>query len=190
MNNTASSLLPSQLPKLAKPRIMAQSNILIYVLRHDLRLTDNPILHHLAAKTDHGFTHVLPLYVFAAHQIEVSGFISDGSPSPYPEARSTVSKVWRTGPHRAKFIAQSVWGLKADLESVGSGLTIRAGMLSDAIRDLIQGFSQNEEHVGAVWMTSEEGVEERRDERALSALCEKNGVQFRLWEDEKYYVDE
>lgn len=190
MDTTAAALLPPQLAPLATLNTMAQSNILIYVMRHDLRLTDNPVLHHLAVTSDHGFTHVLPLYVFAAHQIEVSGFIKDGSPSPYPEARSTVSKVWRTGPHRAKFIAQSVWALKEDLEAVGSGLLIRAGMLSDVIRHLIEGFSGNEEHVGAVWMTCEEGVEERRDERALSALCEKNGVQFRLWEDEKYYVDE
>lgn len=169
---------------------MTQPSVLIYVLRHDLRLQDNPVLHHLASKDDHGFTYLVVLYVFQAQQIEVSGFISDGSACPYPEARSIVSKVWRTGPHRAKFIVQSVWNLKESLESVGSNLLIRAGNPSDIIEDMVEGFSQKELHVGAVWMTSEEGVEERRDQRAISAICQKHGAEFKLWTDEKYYVDE
>lgn len=169
---------------------MAKPNLLIYLLRHDLRLSDNPVFHWLASRSDHGFTHLLPLYVFSAQQIEVSGFIKDGSPSPYPEARSTVSKVWRTGPHRAKFIAQSVWNLKESLEKVDSGLLVRAGKPSDVIQSLIEGLNEKGQHVGAVWMTSEEGVEERRDQKAVSAVCQKLGVDFELRDDEKYYIDE
>lgn len=169
---------------------MTQPNVLIYVLRHDLRLQDNPVLHHLASKGDHGFTHLVPVYGFSSQQIEVSGFISDGSACPYPEAKGSVSNVWRTGPHRAKFITQSVWNLKESLESVGSGLLIRVGTLSDIVEDMVEGFSKKELHVGAVWMTSEEGVEERRDQKAVSAICEKHGAEFKLWTDEKYYVDE
>lgn len=169
---------------------MTQPNILIYVLRHDLRLRDNPVLHHLASSDDHGFTHLLPVYVFPSYQIEVSGFISDGGSSPYPEARSNVSKVWRTGPHRAKFITQSIWNLKESLESVGSGLLIRVGKPAEVIEHLVEGFSQKEARVGAVWMTSEEGVEERREQKAISAICEKHGAGFKAWHDEKYYVDE
>lgn len=170
---------------------MAKSNnILLYLLRHDLRLSDNPVFHRLASNNDHGFTHLLPVYVFAAHQIEVSGFIKDGSPSPYPEARSTVSKVWRTGPHRAKFIVQSVWNLKENLESVGSGLVLRAGKPSDAIQSLIEGLNERGQHVGAVWLTAEEGVEERKEQKAVSVVCHKLGADFKLWEDEKFYIDE
>lgn len=169
---------------------MAKSNVLVYILRHDLRLSDNPIFHRLATQTDYGFTHLLPIYVFAAHQIEISGLINDGSPSPYPEARGTVSKVWRTGPHRAKFIAQSVWNLKESLESVGSGLLLRAGKPSDVIQHLIENLREKGQHVGAVWMTNEEGVEERRDQKAVAAICHKFGADFRMWEDEKYYIDE
>lgn len=169
---------------------MAKSNILIYLLRHDLRLSDNPVFHRLATRGDHGFTHLLPVYVFPAQQIEVSGFIKDGSPSPYPEARGDVSKVWRTGPHRARFTAQSVWNLKESLESVESSLIIRVGLISEIVQSLIDGLKQNQEQVGAVWMTGEEGVEERRDQKAVSAICEKLGADFLLWDDEKYYVDE
>lgn len=170
---------------------MAKSNILIYLLRHDLRLSDNPVFHRLAAQSDHGFTHLLPVYVFPAQQIQLSGFIKDGSPCPYPEARGAVSKVWRTGPHRARFIVQSVWDLKESLENVESGLVLRVGLIGDVVEALIDGLQQNQEHqVGAVWMTGEEGAEERSDQKAVSAVCKKLGTDFLLWDDEKYYVDE
>ncbi|ROW16499.1 hypothetical protein VPNG_02899 [Cytospora leucostoma] len=169
---------------------MAKSNILIYLLRHDLRLSDNPIFHRLATHDDHGFTHLLPVYIVPAHQVQVSGFIKNGSPCPYPEARASVSKVWRTGPHRAKFLAQSLWDLKESLESVDSGLVLRVGLLSDVVEGLIDGLQQNQENVGAVWMTSEEGVEECREQEAVSSICKKFDTDFLLWDDEKYYVDD
>lgn len=169
---------------------MAKSNILIYLLRHDLRLSDNPIFHRLATQDDHGFTHLLPVYILPAQQVQVSGFIKNGSPSPYPEARASVSKVWRTGPHRAKFLAQSLWDLKESLESVDSGLVLRVGLFSDVVEGLIDGLQQNQENVGAVWMTSEEGVEECREQEAVSSICKKFDTDFLLWDDEKYYVDE
>ncbi|KAL0937624.1 cryptochrome dash [Colletotrichum truncatum] len=169
---------------------MAATNILIYLLRHDLRIADNPILHHLATAPDHGFTHVLPVYIFPAHQIEISGFIRDGSKSPNPEARSEVGKFWRCGPHRAKFIAQSVWNLKDSLENAGNGLCLRAGRFGDVVDDLLQGFMDKKQKVGAVWMTAEEAVEERRDEKAVSTVCSKHGVNFKTWLDEKYFIDD
>lgn len=101
-----------------------------------------------------------------------------------------MSKVWRTGPHRARLITQSVWDLKQSLESVGSGLVIRVGMFADVVKGLLDGFRDRQDNVGAVWMTGEEGVEERRDQRAVSAVCKKYGIDFELWADEKYYVDE
>ncbi|KAA8569435.1 hypothetical protein EYC84_001071 [Monilinia fructicola] len=132
---------------------MSDSKILIYLMRRDLRVGDNPILHSLVDNKDHGFTHLLPLYVFAAQQIEVSGFITeDGGKSPYPDARSQVGAFWRCGPHRAKFVAQSVWDLKNGLEKIGSGLSIRVGMVDEVVQRLIEGFEQtNESKVSAVW---------------------------------------
>ncbi|KAH8812668.1 DASH family cryptochrome [Xylogone sp. PMI_703] len=184
---------------------MAPSNLLIYVLRRDLRQADNPILHKLATSPDHGFTHLLPVYVFAAQQIEVSGFLvpaSDTTPppkSPYPEAKSRVGGFWRCGPHRAKFLAESVWDLKSSLENVGSGLCVRVGLVRDVVSALVEGFQQNDDtgstgetklNVGAVWMTSEEAVEEKEEEKDVKEVCEKLGVGFKLWRDEKYFVDD
>ena len=105
---------------------MPDSNVLIYLLRRDLRVSDNPILHSLATSKNHGFTHVLPLYVFSAQQLEVKGFIPDSNTmSPYREARSKVGGFWRTGPHRVSFLAECIWDLKEGLEKVGSGLESR-----------------------------------------------------------------
>jgi len=166
------------------------SNILVYVLRQDLRVKDNPIFHHLATSEDHSFTHVLPVYVFLSQQTELSGFVQDGDTNPYPEARSQLGGYWRCGPHRARFIGQAVWDLKKSLEALGSGLCIRVGALEDALRGLIEGLVQNGQYVGAVWMTSHVGTEEERDEEAAASVCKETGAQFKLWVDEKYLIDE
>ncbi|KAL9941813.1 hypothetical protein D7B24_003121 [Verticillium nonalfalfae] len=168
----------------------SSTNILIYLLRHDLRVSDNPILHHLATSKDHGFTHLLPVYVFPAHQIETSGFIRDGSKSPYPEARSQVGSFWRCGPHRAKFIVQSVWNLQESFQGLGSGLCLRAGRFDDVLNGLLKGLTEKQQTVGAVWMTLEDAVEEKRDEKAVSSICSENNIEFKLWQDEKYFVDD
>ena len=169
---------------------MSTSRVLVYLIRKELRVSDNPILHHLATSTDHGFTHLLPVFVIPPHQIEVSGFIKDGSKSPFPEARSEVAKYWRCGPHRAKFIGESVWNLKLSLESLDSGLVIRIGRLGDVVQQMIDGLQQKQLKVSTVWLTGLEGTEEKGEEEAVSAACDKAGIDFKLWVDEKYFVDE
>ncbi|KAK3330635.1 putative cryptochrome [Apodospora peruviana] len=170
---------------------MAQpSSVVIHLLRRDLRVGDNPILHHLGSSSSHGFTHCLPLYILTPNQIEVSGFILGDAKSPYPEARSAVGSYLRCGPHRARFLGEAVWNVKESLEALGSGLLIRVGMFKDVVRDLIDGLTAQNHKVGAVWMVSHEGVEENRDEKSVSAICEKEGIDFKLWTDEKYLIDD
>ncbi|KAL8387153.1 hypothetical protein RB595_010118 [Gaeumannomyces hyphopodioides] len=168
---------------------MPGRKILIYLLRKDLRVTDNPVLHHLASHKDHGFTHMLPVFVFPAHQIEVSGFVKDGSKSPYAEARGRVSRYRRCGPYRAKFIAESVWDLKSSFESLDSGLELRAGMFKDVAEGLLDGLKKRGD-TGAVWMTAEVCPEETADEDAIAAVCQQHGFEFQRWVDEKYFVDD
>jgi len=167
---------------------MSDSKLLIYLMRRDLRVSDNPIFHTLSTQSDHGFTHLLPVYVFAAQQVEVSGFIEGEEKSPYPEARSNVAGFWRCGPHRAKYLAESVWDLKEGLEKVGSGLCIRAGMVGPIIDGLLKDIK--EVKVGAVWMTGEEGVEEKGEERQIKQACENAELDCKIWVDEKYLIDE
>jgi deoxyribodipyrimidine photo-lyase len=168
-------------------------HILIYLLRRDLRLADNPIFDEickLSQQSQTTFTHVLPVYVFSAQQLEVSGFLAGpNEKSPFPEARSQLGNFWRCGPFRAKFLAESVWDLKNDLDGIGSSLVIRVGMLGQTVKDLLHDFKKQENagSVGAIWMTAEEGVEEQREVKR-AAQAEK--VDFRLWSDEKYFIDE
>ena len=175
---------------------MSAPRILIYLLRRDLRLADNPILHDVSKlflQSHHPYTHLLPLYVFPAQQIEVCGFLaSDADRSPFPEARSSTGAFWRCGPHRAKFLAESVWDLKKSLENIGSGLEIRVGLLGQVLGKVLEAYRQDAKQgeVVSVWMTEEEGVEEKREERDVRRIVEGEGKEFKLWIDEKYFVDE
>ncbi|KAJ3181693.1 hypothetical protein HDU87_000711 [Geranomyces variabilis] len=178
--------------------------ILLYLLRRDLRLADNPIFASLKSPP---FTHLLPVYIFPADQIEVSGFVASPSASssttpagtaarsPYPEARSRVAGFWRCGIHRAKFLAQSVWELKQHLRTVNSDLDLRVGDIGDALRIILSGYQSDTNgsvanHIARVWMTAEEGTEERRQEHDVRRLCEEFKVGFKLWADEKYLIDD
>ncbi|KAF1916737.1 DNA photolyase, FAD-binding/Cryptochrome [Ampelomyces quisqualis] len=204
---------------------MAAPRVVLYVLRRDIRLSDNPIFHYAAQQvkrnqtskptsggdqrsrdesltSGHGgspFTHFLPLYIFPAHQIEISGFLSSPSEkSPYPEARSKVAKVWRTGPHRAKFIGQGVWDLKQRLEGLacGSGLEMRVGMVAEVVRDILDSYSKLEEGNGCkpkitgVWMTDDDGTEEKDEMREVQKAAAEKNVPFKVFADEKFFIDD
>lgn len=169
---------------------MSRGKLLVYLLRRDLRVSDNPIFHHLATTTDHGFTHLLPVYVFPANQVEVSGFLKDGESSPYPPAKSQVGKFWRCGPHRARFTAEAVWNLKANLDELGSGLILRVGNAKVVLGHLIEELKEHVPCVSAVWMTEEPSWEEVQEQESISALCSEKEIEFKLWKDEKYFVDE
>jgi deoxyribodipyrimidine photo-lyase len=130
--------------------------------------------------------------MFPAQQTEVSGFLSSADEHcPFPEARSQLGGFWRCGPLRAKFLAESVWDLKSSLEHVGSGLTIRVGLAGQIAAALLRDFNATGDvDVYGVWMTSEEGSEEKREERDVRSAVEAAGKEFRLWKDEKYFIDE
>lgn len=91
-------------------------NILLAVLRADLRIHDN-VIFHLAAdpapsSSASGIntnfkkpvTHFLPIYVYDQRFVEVGGLpgIQKG-PGP-KEARTRTGKFWRCGPHRIKCV--------------------------------------------------------------------------------------
>ncbi len=174
---------------------MAKPRVLIYLLRRDLRLADNPVFHEIfkaSQQSKRPYTHVLPLYVFSAQQIETSGFLScPDRRSPYAAARSQHGGFWRCGPRRATFLAESIWDLKNSLEEIGSGLTIRVGMVGDVVKDFLESCKKSGAiDVFGLWMTSEEGVEEKREEQDVRKAVEADGKEFRLWVDEKYLIDE
>lgn len=203
----------------------SHARVALYILRRDVRLSDNPVFHFASRQyqrsrnspsppvgegrnreasltSEHGstpITHLLPIYVFPAHQIESSGFLSSPSDrNPYPEARSQVARVWRTGPHRAKFIGQGVWDLKQKLEGLecGSGLEMRVGMVEDVVRHVLESYAENggdddsKPQITDVWITNDDGTEEQTDQKLVAKLAARHGANFKVWDDTKFYVDE
>lgn len=169
--------------------------VLVYLLRRDLRLADNPIFHELTrlnSQSKRPFTHILPVFLFPAQQVEVSGFLSsEQEKSPYPEARSATGRYWRCGKLRAKFLAESVFDLRSDLERINSGLTIRVGTVKDVVRSILDGYRERDDaEVQGLWMTSEEGWEEQIEEDNARNLMQEEKKEFKLWTDEKYFVDD
>jgi deoxyribodipyrimidine photo-lyase len=158
--------------------------ILIYVLRRDLRVADNPILHQVSrlnSQSQKPFTHFLPVYILPANQIEISGLIpvGEGKKSPYKEARSSVARFWRCGKLRAQFTAESVWDLKSDLEQLSSGLVIRAGTVKDVVQSILKGYRESKTaEVHGLWMTSEEGWEEKVEEGQVKKLLDQENVKL------------
>ncbi|KAK4181352.1 putative mitochondrial cryptochrome DASH precursor [Triangularia setosa] len=170
----------------------APQNILIHIIRRDLRSSDNPLFHAAATAPDEEkFDAHLPIFVFDASQVDVSGFIKfEGATNPYKSPRSQVAGYPRCGPYRAKFLAESVWDLSESLKALGSGLFIRVGKIADVLESLIDELAMKDARVGTVWMTSHEGSEEKADERAIASLCGKIGAKWKLWVDEKYFIDD
>ncbi|KAJ4147530.1 hypothetical protein LMH87_002042 [Akanthomyces muscarius] len=170
---------------------MPASKVLVYLLRRDLRVSDNPVFQRLTSTSDHGFTHLLPVVVLPPDQVETSGFLQPGQTSPFPPAKSKVGKFWRCGPHRTKFLAEAVWDLKDTLSSRHSDLIIRIGPPADVVRGIIQHLkSSGKGAVSAVWMTDDVPFEERRHQAEISAICDSANVDFTLIPDEKYYIDD
>lgn len=165
------------------------NKLLVYILRRDIRAIDNPIFHNLAT-ADHGFTHLLPVYVLPPHQLEVSGLLKDNEKSPYPPAVSQVGKFWRCGPARTKFITESIWDLKSSLEKLNSGMILRVGSYSDVLTQIVESLKEQNQSVDSVWLTEEPSKEEVDDQNAISSVCSRHGIKFQMWQDEKYFIDD
>lgn len=85
-------------------------NVLLAVLRADLRLQDHQIF-HLAAEPSPSssslhlrkpITHFLPIYVFDQRMIEVGGLPGLQKAAPAKEARTRAAGFWRCGEHRTR----------------------------------------------------------------------------------------
>ncbi|KAL5529735.1 hypothetical protein ACEPAG_5720 [Sanghuangporus baumii] len=160
--------------------------ILIYVLRHDLRLADNPVF-TAAAKARDQFTHIIPLFVLNPIQYELSGFLRPSEQSPFPEARSRIGHFWRCGPHRTKFLAESLFDLKKTLQKAGSDLVIRTGETHKVVRSIISALNCGDSEVKAVWMTRDFATEELDEERRICKALPSN-VSFKVVDDESTLI--
>jgi deoxyribodipyrimidine photo-lyase len=93
-----------------------------------------------------------------------------------------------------QFIADGVWDLKEKLKGLGcnSGLEMRVGRTAEVVSDIIDWYSQNEHagKVSGVWITNDDTTEEKKEVASVKKLAEQHGVDFKAWDDEKFYIDE
>ncbi|CAE6430806.1 unnamed protein product [Rhizoctonia solani] len=150
--------------------------IAIAILRNDLRVSDNPILY--AARDAPGITHLLPLFVFDERQVElngVSGFKEAQRPKDeaLTQAKTRICGFWRTGRHRACFLAQSVFDMKSQLKSVGSDLGIYLGRPEIIVPHLVNRLQERGDKIEGVWLQQESASEEIAVERRLSRALKR-----------------
>ncbi|PWN53911.1 cryptochrome [Violaceomyces palustris] len=155
-------------------------NVLIAVLRNDLRLHDHPVLYYCADPTPAGakfktdVTHVLPVYVWDQRNVEVGGFPGlvkadrrGGGKGQAQLAKTRELGLWRCGAHRLKFLNNSVFDLRDRLRSVGSDLAMFAGTPEAVVPALVKEIRQKGDTVEGVWMTKEVNTEEVNVEKRL-----------------------
>lgn len=129
---------------------------LIYWLRHDLRLHDNPVLAALPAAT----AALLPVYCFDPDYFG-------------PDAYLGLPKV---GPHRLAFLLASLADLQASYTRLGSGVHFVVGRPAEVLPALARQLGAQ-----AVWASAEHTTEEATAAAALAAALGP-AVPLRLFE--------
>ncbi|EPQ29915.1 uncharacterized protein PFL1_02588 [Pseudozyma flocculosa PF-1] len=160
-------------------------NVLIAVLRNDLRLHDHPIFHYCAEPTPSGakfkqpVTHVLPVYVWDQRQVEVGGFPGiqkadkqGGGLGQQQYAKTRELGLWRCGVHRVKFVNNSVFDLRDRLRKKGCDLAMYAGTPEAIVPGLIRAIRNTGDTVEAVWMGKEVNTEEVNVEKRLQRILD------------------
>ncbi|QKG52496.1 deoxyribodipyrimidine photo-lyase [Hymenobacter sp. BRD67] len=116
----------------------------LYWLRSDLRLHDNPVL---AALPPHA-TALLPVYCFDPVTL---------GPDPY-------LGLPRTGPHRLPFLLDTLADLQRRYAALGAGIHFVVGRPADVLPALAR-----QHGAAAVWTSAELTTEEAETEAALEA---------------------
>jgi deoxyribodipyrimidine photo-lyase len=179
----------------ASEETASEESIGVLFVRRDLRLANNPILHHLSVDIPgvikYTPTHLLVVYVLPPDQVETSGLLKAGEASPYPPALSENSHAWRTGLHRVRFLAESVWDMKESLEELGMGLIIRVGSFPEVLESINSHYSRLKygPQVSEVYIAKGYSVDELREERELFATCTYLGIRYVSFDDRKPLVN-
>ncbi|XP_072269489.1 cryptochrome DASH-like [Pyxicephalus adspersus] len=145
----------------------AAARIIICLLRNDLRYHDNEVLLWAHRNADH----IIPLYCFDPRHYLGTHYYN------FP----------KTGPHRLKFLLESVQDLRNTLKKRGSNLLLRRGHPEDVIEGLIKQLGP----VSAVAFQQEATKEELDVEKSVKQVCTSNGVQIQsIWGSTLYHRDD
>ncbi|KAM9307579.1 cryptochrome DASH [Gastrophryne carolinensis] len=145
----------------------AAARVVICLLRNDLRFHDNEVLLWAHRNADH----IVPLYCFdPRHYLGTHNY-------NFP----------KTGPHRLKFLLESVQDLRTTLKQKGSNLLLRRGHPEQVIDDLIKQMGP----VSAVAFAEEVTKEELDVERSVKQVCSRHGVKVQtVWGATLYHRDD
>ncbi|XP_070576527.1 cryptochrome DASH-like [Ptychodera flava] len=143
----------------------SKARTVICLLRNDLRLHDNEVLHW----AQHNADFVVPLYCF----------------DPRHYGGTYHFNFPKTGPFRCKFLLESVSDLRQTLQKANSGLLVRKGKPESVVSELIGRIGK--ENVSAVAL-QEEATKEEID---VEAALEKCGVPVKkIWGSTLYHRDD
>ena len=123
--------------------------IAIVIFRNDLRIHDNPTLHHAIRS---GCSHLLPIFIYDNQYY------------------SSAAKTWnfkfpRLQRHKQVFLIEALMDLKSKLTKLGSDLAILKGDPVKVLKSIIP-----QECNAEIWMAKEFTFEEQRLERQLSSV--------------------
>ncbi len=133
--------------------------------KNDLRLADNVTLHEAVQKAEQ----VYPVYCF--------------DPRQFTETAIDSSK---TGPHRARFLLESVADLRQNLRNIGSDLIVRQGIPENIIAQLAR-----EVNASVVFASKEVASEETQAANALEENLNAMGIELvQLWQSTLFHIDD
>ncbi|XP_063777881.1 cryptochrome DASH [Pseudophryne corroboree] len=143
------------------------AKVIICLLRNDLRFHDNEVLLWAHRNADH----IIPLYCFdPRHYLGTHNY-------NFP----------KTGPHRLKFLLESVQDLRDTLKKKGSNLLLRRGNPEDVIHDLLKQVGP----VSAVALQEEVTREELDVETSIKQVCSQYGVRCQtIWGSTLYHRED
>jgi deoxyribodipyrimidine photo-lyase len=96
-------------------------------------------------------------------------------------------------------MADGFWDLRERLEGLGCGssLEIRVGLVAEVVEHILDWYKKGKEEerdqeadVAGIWLTEDEGTEEKSDQEEVRALAEERGINFKAWKNESFYIDE
>ncbi|KAL7956038.1 DNA photolyase, FAD-binding/Cryptochrome [Trichoderma compactum] len=179
---------------MSEERVMSDERVVIYLVRRDLRVADNHILHLLSRyniNEEGTYTHLLPVYILAPDRVETSGLLKDGERSPYPRALSEHSGVWKCGLHRVKFLAEAIWDMKERLEELDNGLIIRVGRFYETLKSIFLHYSSDKggPQISSVWMVKGNSPDEISEQQQVYAACYDFGIDYVKFRDRELFVD-
>lgn len=125
---------------------------IICLFRNDLRIHDNEVLQWANRNADF----VLPMYIFDPRHF--GGTYHFGFP--------------KTGPHRTKFLLESIQDLRKNLKIRGSGLAVRKGKPHEELKKMIDMLGQSSVH--SVVFHEEVTQEELDVEKSIKKHCGVN----------------